>query len=51
VLDLAGREGIHRRALALEDAGRTLEDRGVECGEAKAVAEGFDPKRLSQMIE
>jgi serine O-acetyltransferase len=28
-----------------------LEDRGVECGEAKAVAEGFDPKRLSQMIE
>jgi len=28
-----------------------LEDRGVECGEAKAVAEGFDPKRLSQMID
>jgi len=28
-----------------------LEHEGVECGDAKATAEGFDPKKLNQMIE
>ena len=28
-----------------------LQEGGVECGDAKATAAGFDPKRLSQMIE
>ncbi len=28
-----------------------LQHEGVECGDARATAEGFDPKRLNQMIE
>jgi serine O-acetyltransferase len=28
-----------------------LQEGGYECGDAKAVAEGFDPQRLNQMIE
>lgn len=28
-----------------------LQQSGYECGDAKAVAEGFDPQRLNQMIE
>jgi len=28
-----------------------LKEVGMECGEAQATAEGFDPKRLSQMID
>jgi len=28
-----------------------LQNDGVECGDAKATAEGFDPKRLNQMLE
>ena len=28
-----------------------LKEGGAECGDAKATAEGFDPKRLSQMID
>jgi len=28
-----------------------LQSDGVECGDAKATAEGFDPKRLNQMLE
>jgi serine O-acetyltransferase len=28
-----------------------LQREGVECGDARATAEGFDPKRLNQMIE
>jgi serine O-acetyltransferase len=29
----------------------TLQRDGVDCGDARATAEGFDPKRLNQMIE
>jgi serine O-acetyltransferase len=28
-----------------------LKESGVECGDAKATAEGFDPQRLNQMID
>ncbi len=35
----------------LQDLVSRLREGGVECGDAKATAEGFDPKRLNQMIE
>ena len=28
-----------------------LQQDGVDCGDAKATAEGFDPKRLNQMLD
>jgi hypothetical protein len=28
-----------------------LQQDGLDCGDAKATAEGFDPQRLNQMID
>jgi hypothetical protein len=28
-----------------------LQRDGLECGDAKATADGFDPRRLNQMLE
>jgi serine O-acetyltransferase len=35
----------------LQDLIARLQEGGVACGDAKATAEGFDPKRLNQMVD
>jgi len=35
----------------MQDLIAQLRQGGVECGDAKATAEGFDPQRLNQMID